>query len=67
MRGQQRQQPQLGRGQRRRADGARLDCGETSLQPVGQRREDAEVWPLPDNVLDLRQDRRGAPGSFRVM
>ena len=36
---------------------ARLDCSS-----AGPRGEDAEVRPLLEDVVDLGQDRRGAPG-----
>ena len=58
MRGQQRQEPQLGRGERRWAGGTRLDRSEPGLQPVSLRGESTEVRPLLENAVGLRQDRR---------
>ena len=59
MRGKQRQKPQLGCRERRRADGDCLDLVEVGLKLLGLSREDAEVRTLLEDVVDLPQDGGG--------
>ena len=58
--GQERQEPQFGRSQRRRAGRPGLDHGQSGLKLRGSPREVAEIWPLLEDVVNLHESRCGA-------